>query len=126
MRVRMTSPMMMVHMTPRSRMHLPPSPWTLFKQIGTSKGIHRLPGSDVGPALWFLPNQGSGGDGNADFGQLRLSKGPACLSALNSQRYKTKVQPGGAAAKAVVYITENFLEVKNFNDADSYGAPWLH
>ncbi|KAI5658069.1 hypothetical protein M9H77_26862 [Catharanthus roseus] len=30
------------------------------------------------------------------------------------------------AAKAVFYIIEIFLEVKNFNDADSNASPWLH
>ncbi|KAI5675665.1 hypothetical protein M9H77_06615 [Catharanthus roseus] len=30
------------------------------------------------------------------------------------------------AAKILVYITEIFLEVKNYNDADSNGSPWLH
>ncbi|KAI5683846.1 hypothetical protein M9H77_05074 [Catharanthus roseus] len=53
-------------------------------------------------------------------GQLRRSKVPVCLSVLNLQRYKTKT------AKDVAYLIKIFLEVKNFNDADSNGSPWLH
>ncbi|KAI5668367.1 hypothetical protein M9H77_18220 [Catharanthus roseus] len=84
------------------------------------RDLYDMGGRGLGPEFYTLEGMGPG------LGQLRLSKLPACLSALNSQRYKTKIQPGGVAAKVVVYITENFLEVENFNDADSNGSPWLH